>query len=88
MLGMIIYLFVYYTYSQVVFVLYDHLDNASYTGPLDVFRESRFLMKGNYWQRIWLDLSFLGWFIGELLTLHLLSFFVTPYYHLSRTIFY
>ncbi|HEM5469600.1 DUF975 family protein [Streptococcus suis] len=88
LLGMISYLFVYYTYSQVVFVLYDHLDNASYTGPLAVFRESRFLMKGNYWQRIWLDLSFLGWFIGELLTLHLLSFFVTPYYHLSRTIFY
>jgi uncharacterized membrane protein len=86
--GIVLYFLVYYAYSQTVFVLFDHLDNASYTNPLNVLRESRLLMKGNYWQRIRLDLSFLGWFVGELVTLHLLSIFVQPYYHIARTIFY
>ena len=86
--GIVLYFLVYYAYSQTVFVLFDHLDNASYTKPLNVLRESRLLMKGNYWQRIHLDLSFLGWFVGELVTLHLLSIFVQPYYHIARTIFY
>lgn len=88
LVGLVLALVVAYTYSQVPFVLYDLLDNGAYQHPLAVLKESRLLMKGNYWRRFYLDLSFIGWFIGELLTIHLLAFYVKPYYHMARTVFY
>ncbi len=36
--GIVLYFLVYYAYSQTVFVLFDHLDNASYTNPLNVLK--------------------------------------------------
>lgn len=88
LVGLVLALAVAYTYSQVPFVLYELLDNGAYQDSLAVLKESRLLMKGHYWRRCYLDLSFIGWFIGDILTLHLLAFYVKPYYHMARTVFY
>ncbi|HFI0456913.1 TPA: DUF975 family protein [Streptococcus suis] len=86
--GFLLYLAVYYTYSQTIYILFDQLDNASFTSPIPILRESRLLMLGNYIKRIRLDLAFIGWFVGCLLTLNLLSIYVLPYYQTCKALFY
>lgn len=87
-LGCLIYFFIHYRFSQTVFVLYDQLAEDRYHQPRAVFQESQLLMKGAYWKAFCLDLAFFVWFISECLTLNLLSFYVRPYYQISRAIFY
>ncbi|MGQ7337215.1 DUF975 family protein [Streptococcus suis] len=86
--GFLLYLAVYYTYSQTIYILFDQLDNASFTSPIPILRESRLLMLGNYIRRIRLDLAFIGWFVGCWLTLNLLSIYVLPYYQTCKALFY
>ncbi|HFI0162643.1 TPA: DUF975 family protein [Streptococcus suis] len=86
--GFLLYLAVYYTYSQTIYILFDQLDNASFTSPIPILRESRLLMLGNYIKRIRLDLAFIGWFVGCWLTLNLLSIYVLPYYQTCKALFY
>ena len=45
-------------------------------------------MSGNKWRRFLLDLSFIGWFIGVILTLGLLRLYVFPYYWTCQALFY
>ncbi len=45
-------------------------------------------MSGNKWRRFLLDLSFIGWFIGVILTLGLLGLYVFPYYWTCQVVFY
>lgn len=87
-LGSLIYFFIHYRFSQTVFVLYDQLAEDRYHQPRAVFQESQLLMKGAYWKAFCLDLAFFVWFISECLTLNILSFYVRPYYQISRAIFY
>lgn len=87
-LGCLIYFFIHYRFSQTVFVLYDQLAEDRYHQPRAVFQESQLLMKGAYWKAFCLDLAFFVWFISECLTLNVLSFYVRPYYQISRAIFY
>ncbi|HFI0217475.1 TPA: DUF975 family protein [Streptococcus suis] len=87
-IGLICGLLVDYGLSQVQFLLYDHLENNIYSSPFKLFKQSWQLMKGNKWRRFMLDLSFIGWFIGILLTFGLLALYVYPYYWTCQTIFY
>lgn len=86
--GFLLYLAVYYTYSQTIYILFDQLDNATFSSVIHVLRESRLLMLGNYYQRIRLDLAFIAWFVGCWLTLNLLSIYVLPYYQTCKALFY
>ncbi|MGM5694049.1 DUF975 family protein [Streptococcus suis] len=86
--GIICSLFVGYGLSQVSFLLYDYLENNTFSSPFKLFSQSWQLMKGNKWRRFLLDLSFVGWFIGVLLTLGFLGLYVYPYYWTCQTIFY
>ncbi|MGQ7461362.1 DUF975 family protein [Streptococcus suis] len=86
--GFLLYLAVYYTYSQTIYILFDQLDNASFTSPILILRESRLLMLGNYIKRIRLDLAFIAWFVGCWLTLNFLSIYVLPYYQTCKALFY
>lgn len=86
--GCLLYLAVYYTYSQTIYILFDQLDNANFSSAIHVLRESRLLMLGNYYQRIRLDLAFIAWFVGCWLTLNLLSIYVLPYYQTCKALFY
>lgn len=88
LIGLICKLFVDYGLSQVHFLLYDHLENHTYSSPFKLFKQSWQLMKGNKWRRFMLDLSFIGWFIGILLTFGLLAIYVYPYYWTCQALFY
>ncbi|MFM0772561.1 DUF975 family protein [Streptococcus suis] len=87
-IGLVCGLLVDYGLSQVQFLLYDHLENNIYSSPFKLFKQSWQLMKGNKWRRFLLDLSFVGWFIGVLLTFGFLGLYVYPYYWTCQTIFY
>ncbi|HFI2431616.1 TPA: DUF975 family protein [Streptococcus suis] len=87
-IGLVCGLLVDYGLSQVQFLLYDHLENNIYSSPFKLFKQSWQLMKGNKWRRFMLDLSFIGWFIGILLTFGFLGLYVYPYYWTCQTIFY
>ncbi|MFM0817067.1 DUF975 family protein [Streptococcus suis] len=87
-IGLVCGLLVDYGLSQVQFLLYDHLENNIYSSPFKLFKQSWQLMKGNKWRRFMLDLSFIGWFIGVLLTFGFLGLYVYPYYWTCQTIFY
>lgn len=69
-------LYINYGLSQVSFLLYDYLDKDMYTSPFKIFKQSWQLMSGNKWRRFLLDLSFIGWFIGVILTLGFLGLYV------------
>lgn len=86
--GFLLYLAVYYTYSQTIYILFDQLDNANFSSAIHVLRESRLLMLGNYYQRIRLDLAFIAWFIGCWLSLNFLALYVLPYYQTCKALFY
>lgn len=86
--GCLLYLAVYYTYSQTIYILFDQLDNATFSSAIHVLRESRLLMFGNYYQRIRLDLGFIAWFIGCWLSLNILAIYVLPYYQTCKALFY
>ncbi len=86
--GCLLYLAVYYTYSQTIYILFDQLDNATFSSAIHVLRESRLLMFGNYYQRIRLDLAFIAWFIGCWLSLNILAIYVLPYYQTCKALFY
>ncbi|HEM5997369.1 TPA: DUF975 family protein [Streptococcus suis] len=86
--GCLLYLAVYYTYSQTIYILFDQLDNATFSSAINVLRESRLLMFGNYYQRIRLDLGFFAWFIGCWLSLNILAIYVLPYYQTCKALFY
>ncbi|MFI3086935.1 DUF975 family protein [Streptococcus sp. 2022WUSS037] len=87
-IGLVCGLLVDYGLSQVQFLLYDHLENNIYSSPFKLFKQSWQLMKGNKWRRFLLDLSFVGWLIGVLLTFGFLGLYVYPYYWTCQTIFY
>ncbi|HFI0025200.1 TPA: DUF975 family protein [Streptococcus suis] len=87
-IGLVCGLLVDYGLSQVPFLLYDHLENNTYSSPFKLFKQSWQLMKGNKWRRFMLDLSFIGWFIGILLTFGLLALYVYPYYWTCQALFY
>lgn len=86
--GFLLYLAVYYTYSQTIYILFDQLDNANFSSAIHVLRESRLLMLGNYYQRIRLDLAFIAWFVGCWLSLNILALYVLPYYQTCKALFY
>ena len=46
------------------------------------------MMKGNKWRLFCLDFSFIGWDLLCLLTLGILSFWVTPYRQAAYAAFY
>ncbi|HFI0405562.1 TPA: DUF975 family protein [Streptococcus suis] len=87
-IGGLVTSFIGYSFSLVEFLLYDHLEIGTYSSPFALFKQSWQLMKGNRWRMFWLDLSFIGWFIGIFLTFGLLALYVYPYYWTCRILFY
>lgn len=88
MVGFIFEVIQGYAYSQVSYILYDHLEAGRYSSPFAILKESRLMMKGHKWDRFYLDFSFIGWHIGIALTFGLLAFYVYPYYFTTTALFY
>ena len=75
-----------YRYSLSTYVLLDHPEY----GVMDCIRESKRLTDGRKLELFKLDLSFLGWFLLSSLPYvgYLVSVWVTPYYELTRAMYY
>jgi uncharacterized membrane protein len=69
-----------YSYSQIMYLLAEY-PNMKINHAMKL---SMKITKGYKWDLFFMELSFLGWMILTALTLGLLSFYVTPYYELTR----
>ena len=83
----------HYRYRQAYYILLETPDK----GVLQCIRESKRLMRGNKLDLFLLDLSFLGWYVLDLLVvilipspvpLPIISIWLTPYMGLSRAAYY
>ena len=86
-LGTIIYLPQYYAYSQVELLLCDTLA-IGIAKPSRVLQTSRFLMKGYKFQRFFLDLQLLPWYIFIWISFGIASISTFPYIYSSQIFFY
>ena len=73
-----------FSYSMSYYVL---LDNPSMSSN-DARKRSMEIMAGNKWRLFCLEFSFIGWGILCLLTLGILSFWVSPYMESAKAAFY
>ena len=73
-----------YSYSQAIFLAYDHPD-WDWKQCID---ESRRIMDGNKWKLFVLDLSFIGWYIVGMLACGIGVLWVDPYRQAARAEFY
>ncbi|WP_186652404.1 DUF975 family protein [Streptococcus sp. sy004] len=87
-IGLMMYGFWYYTFSQVELILTDQLESNTYKNPHHVLMTSRRLMKGHRKQAFLLDLSFMPWLILSVVTANLLMIYILPYYTTAKVVFY
>lgn len=73
-----------YSYSQAIYLAYDHPD-WDWKQCID---ESRRIMNGYKWKLFVLDLSFIGWYIVGMLACGIGVLWVDPYRQAARTEFY
>ncbi len=73
-----------YSYRLSYYIL---ADNPSMSAT-EVRKRSIELMRGNKWRLFCLEFSFIGWQLLCILTLGILSFWVTPYYNAAIADFY
>ena len=71
-------------YSQVFYIIADNPKKSIFS----CLKESRYIMKGNKFKFIILNLSFTGWFIVSALTLGIASLWIFPYFELTKANFY
>ena len=69
----------YIAYSQMFFIIAEY-DNVSVTKAM---RISMIITKGHKWELFVMGLSFIGWILLGIITLHISDLFVTPYMKLS-----
>ncbi|MGT2754683.1 DUF975 family protein [Streptococcus ovis] len=86
--GLALYIPQVYAYSQVYYLLFEQLENETYSGALAIIKQSRQLMKGYKWTRCTLDLSFIGWFFLAAISFGIVNIYVMPYYYASEVHFY
>lgn len=73
-----------YSYAMSSFIGYDHPEKST----LDCITESRQLMNGHKWKLFCLRISYIGWFLLVILTLGILSFWVSPKVNQAQYEFY
>ena len=72
-----------YKYRQAMYILIDNPDKS----PMQCIRESKQMMSGHKWELFGLDLSFIGWFLLELL-FSPVGVWTKPYITTTRTLYY
>jgi len=86
-------LIAYYRYRQAYYILLD----APEKGALECISESKQLMKGNKLDLFLVDMSFIGWFICDIIialllptpfSIPIISFWLTPYMGLTLAAYY
>lgn len=87
-LGFVFMIYKKLQYGQAEFILYDHLKENRYQGPLATIKESKSLMKGHVWELFRLYFSFIGWYLLLLPTLGLIQIYLMPYMVTTRAYYY
>lgn len=78
-----------YAYSQCYFIYYDQIrQTGEKPKVLDTITASRRLMNGHKKRLLWLDITFLGWYLMIGLTLGIAGLWVMPYVSATRAAFY
>lgn len=77
-----------YSYAMSTYILYDEVQNGTYTNSRAIIKKSVEMMRGNKWRYFCLQFSFIGWSYLTLLTFGLLSFYVLPYMTTATLFFY
>lgn len=86
--GLALYLSQYYHYSLVELILYEKLDQDTYTNARTILQESRYLIQGYKKKRFILDLTFIGWYLLTLFSFGLAYIYTLPYYQTATIHFY
>ena len=73
-----------YSYSMTYYIL---ADNPSMTAN-DARKKSMVIMRGNKWRLFCLQLSFIGWLLLCVLTLGILTLWISPYIQTTTAAFY
>ena len=73
-----------YSYSMTYYIL---ADNPSMTAN-DARKKSMVIMRGNKWRLFCLQLSFIGWLLLCVLTLGILTLWISPYIQTATAAFY
>lgn len=71
-------------YSLTYYILYDNPDMPS----KEIVNQSERLMKGNRWNLVRLELTFIGWSLLSTLSFGIGFFWLTPYIYVSKVYFY
>ncbi|HEQ2271478.1 TPA: DUF975 family protein [Streptococcus pyogenes] len=88
LIGFGIYINRYYAYSLSEYLLYDKVKEGTYLGAIAVIETSVAMMKGYKWKLFFLQLSFTGWFLLNIVTFGLLNIYLLPYFTTANVIFY
>lgn len=86
--GMALYLSQYYNYSLVELLLYEKLEEGTYTTARAILQESRYLMNGYKKKYLTLNLTFIGWYVLTVLSFGLAYIYTMPYYQAANIHFY
>lgn len=73
-----------YSFRLINYIMYDD----SKTGVIDAISISFKMMKGHKWELFKLDLTFMGWYFINAITLGFASIFTMPYIYISYAGFY
>ena len=73
-----------YSYSMSFYILADNPEMDAN----DARKKSMEMMRGYKWRLFCLDLSFIGWYILCILTLGILTLWISPYHNAARAEFY
>ncbi len=72
------------SYSMSYYIMADE----PYASPTEARRRSEIMMRGRKWKLFCLELSFIGWILLCVLSLGILTFWVTPYMNAAKGAFY
>jgi uncharacterized membrane protein len=76
------------TYKSYSYYLADFLLVDTGCGAVEAVKRSKELMRGRIWSLFVLRLSFIGWWLWEILTLGIGSYFIAPYIQATETAFF
>lgn len=88
LIGVAIYLLILLNYTLVEILALEQLEVGTYTGPMEIFKESRRLMNGYKGNLFVFILSFIGWGFLVAISLGLAGIYVYPYYNTATIYFY
>ena len=87
-IGWVLMVYLGLSWSQATYVLYDKLKNNEYQGIWDVLNTSKQLMVGYKFRYFLFNLTFIGWYFLDAITLGISRIWTMPFNTMSMVSFY